>query len=224
MKCYNLHCHKIEVYIFEYNKINKIPRKQIYEVSKYDLWLKAKNFKKLEPKEYIELPDNPSLDLYIIKCVDCNKIYEEYKSNFNFPNSTQGSLFCTKNALNKYNFNEFKCFQFVELNNFILIGTGNEINLYICEKFNFLENSMKQLSSNNENIRKYLEQIESEKSINKNLISKISELERIEKRQKIEIKELYKLIKEKERQIQILENNNKNLENNLNNNENIIRH
>ena len=81
-----------------------------------------------------------------------------------------------------------------------------------------LKNKLDNISTqNNENVKKVLEQVENEKLINKNLGSKISELEKKEKNQLQKNEELQNEIKQKEKEIQNLTNNNINLGSNVEN-------
>lgn len=70
-------------------------------------------------------------------------------------------------------------------------------------------------SQNNENVRKILEQVESEKLTNKNFSLKIAKLEEKESHQSLKIEELEKSIKQKDKEIQNLSNINKSLGNNI---------
>ena len=67
----------------------------------------------------------------------------------------------------------------------------------------------------NAKIKEALEQVENEKKINKNLGSKIVEMEKNEKLKTLKNEELKEAILEKEKIIQNLQNNNKNLGNNI---------
>ena len=155
MKLLNLHCHKIEINLLEYNKMNNPFRKGQISINKYDINKRVKKLKNLDINKYIEIAI-PSFNLYIIKCQNCEKISNEFNSEPEqprsiVPNMNLGSCFCTKAALGKYSFDNIKCFQFFEFNNDILIGTRDEINLYISEKFKSLENNMNLLSQNMKN-------------------------------------------------------------------------
>ena len=79
-----------------------------------------------------------------------------------------------------------------------------------------LRNNLDKISlENRENIRKVSEQLETEKSINKNLSANIFELKKVLNEQKVENEESEKLIKEKNSEIQILKKNNNNLRSNI---------
>ena len=158
MKLLNLHCHKIEINLLEYNKMNNPFRKGQISINKNDINKRVKKLKNLDINKSIEIAI-PSFDLYIIKCQNCEKISNEYNSEPEQPkilrNMNLGSCFCTQAALGKYSFDNITCFHFFEFNNDILIGTRDEINLYISEKFKSLENNMNLLSlnmKNNENL------------------------------------------------------------------------
>ena len=319
MKLSNLHCHKIDIYFLDYAKTKKNSWKQKNDVSYYDIKKKAKKLESLDHKKNIEITKNNSLDdLYIIICNFCDKIYDDYESEseISIDNyySVKASVFCSKSSFSKYDFNNFKCYEFVELKNHFLIGTKNEINLYLCESYNSLEEKISQLTSNNEknenliiefkneldkekskkekikkekenieeennslkinlkkekklnseskksieelkseqenlkrqitnltfdldseqkknkelndkldkisfennaNIRKVLEQVENEKSINKNLSSNISELKKVSNKQKIDNEALVKSINQKDNEIQILKRKNNSLGSNI---------
>ena len=171
MKLMNLHCHKIDIFVLYYAKTKKNLYKQKNNknnVSNYDIKSKMIKFESLDTKTYKEIANNPLLeDLYIIRCSNCDKIYKDYVSKCyisisNYYISEEVSVFCSKSAFSKYYFEDFECFEFTELKDYILIGTKNEINLYICESYNSLEKNISQLNSINEKNENLIKELTNE--------------------------------------------------------------
>ena len=185
MDIFNLHEHqlKYEKYDVE-NSLDKFYRK----------------LKRKECKNYI-ISNNKCQNLiedkylFYFTCEECEEFYNDYNNSYERNNS----FFSLKNNKNKYELEEalnIKIFEFVELDNMILIGTKNEIISHISQKYNELNikshNKMKVLYST---IKK-----------------KEEEFSQFQNQEKKEKEEREKCINEKEKQIQNLANNNKNLE------------
>ena len=216
MKIWNLHSHTIEIFV-----VKKKPYKEL-SISKYS---KSEIKKKL------------SNNIFALKCRDCEEFNYDYQPNYpindnnSFYPSTNESLssyFCVKEFYNDFNSKETKCCQFMEFSDYILLGTKNEIISHIYNEYNSLledykkfdkSQVIKKLKNDFNNLKQenneLLDSIEQEKLVNKDLGSKISELENKEKEQNHINKELEESIKEKEKEIINLTNNNKDLGNNV---------
>ena len=142
MKCLNLHCHSIEVYYNNFKQKVSLPNRKC-----------ASGINK-----------NTS-GLFGIYCKYCNKIYEDYNSNYQINKSYYSqknvSLFCNEQFKSSYIEDGFTCFEFVIFNDYFLIGKKDEIISYICQKFETLKNEnlslknkIKQLDKTNENNEK----------------------------------------------------------------------
>ena len=221
MKVKILHCHSLNILILKNNA-----------------YIKAKTE-----------DDIVKSDLFAVICQNCDKIYYDYKSNIYFQeNNKNASLFCSQFYKNKYKPNN-NIFERIEFNNFILIGEKDEIISYIkneyytaIQRFNYEVNNLNVnineekkknqvlitkldniSSENNANVKKYLEQVESEKKINKNLGSKIAELEKNEKQRGLKNEELEKTIQDLQNNINLLGNKINILKRDLNDKENTIK-
>lgn len=161
MKCRNLHCHPIDIYMMKNKKFCKETT-----LSKYSY---------LNPK--IKLQKN----LFAFKCKECQDFNNDYRPNYIinekncfYPSEKEVafSLFCLKDSFNLYNTQETKCFKLFEFENTTLIGTREEIISHICEEYNSLKEQIKKLDSTNEakekNIKKIkddLDNVKKEKNI-----------------------------------------------------------
>ena len=185
MDIFNLHEHqlKYEKYDVE-NSLDKFYRK----------------LKRKECKNYI-ISNNKCQNLiedkylFYFTCEECEEFYNDY----NNPYERNNSFFSLKNNKNKYELEEalnIKIFEFVELDNMILIGTKNEIISHISQKYNELN-----IKSHN-NMKVFYSTIK----------KKEEEFSQFQNQEKKEKEEREKCINEKEKQIQNLANNNKNLE------------
>ena len=120
MNCMNNHNHLLEIYIWKNKVWNKI-----YE---------------LPPNKFTIKINKNSNDLYGIGCRKCNEIYNDYKSDFSFQGENFFlSLFCNKSSIDNFKFNDVTCFTFNEFDDYILLGTKNEIISFIRKEFNSLE-------------------------------------------------------------------------------------
>ena len=98
---------------------------------------------KLGETENFNYPDFDITSLYAIECFKCNKILDDFNSNFYFDKfypRNRVSLFCSRDYKNEYNYNNVTVFKFIELNNIILLGTKSEIIFHICKEFNTIKN------------------------------------------------------------------------------------
>jgi len=157
MKCLNLHCHTVTIGSY-----------------KNDEWFIEAELKK---SKFITLMDKSLL--YVIQCKNCNQIYSDYKSKF-FIASKEGSLFYTSCFGGKHQYNEVVIFEFVQFDDYIVIGTKNEIISYICREYYSMKKQMQRLSTTNainensiRNIRSNLNQEKSEKEKLKNELDDI---------------------------------------------------
>ena len=192
----NIHCHNVEIYYIKISK--KSSWKNTYQINDYYIRNNVKKIDIINANKSLKTNDDANLldVLYLIKCNDCDKILHDYESKCSFPNSNgyyfdnknYASLFCTKTAYSKYDFNNVKCFQFFELNDYFMIGTRDEINIYLCESLNSLMKNNKELSSNNENNlnlindmkTKLKKEKEEKEEINKKLETKVKEKNSLE--------------------------------------------
>ena len=149
----NLHFHSITIHVLK--------NQQFVERLKLDS-LKKSNF---------NFFDNFDMSaLYAIICDNCNEIFNDYNSNYFFnhsniinPQKVGASLFYNKAQKHKYNYIDLTVFEFVELNNVILLGTKNEIIFYICKEFNTLQNDYSSIKLEKNNLKK--QKLEKERSI-----------------------------------------------------------
>ena len=126
MRCMNIHNHKID-----------------YIVWQNTAW--SNNFE-LQTNYFTNFINRNSNFLCAIICRNCNEIYNDYKSNFRFNNNNENySLFCNRFMIGNYNLNGCFIFEFFEFNNYILIGTKNEIISFINQKFSSLESDYNSL-------------------------------------------------------------------------------
>ena len=122
MKCFNLHFHEIDIYVFNEND-NEF-----------------KKLKELENGNYIDLENIDSL--YAICCKNCSQINYDFNSNFQIKhNNTSFFYFSNSNSINelKQNNKNFSFYEFVIFDEKILMGTKSEIISYISRRFNSLQ-------------------------------------------------------------------------------------
>ena len=122
MKCFNLHFHEIDIYVFNEND-NEF-----------------KKLKELENGNYIDLENIDSL--YAICCKNCSQINYDFNSNFQIKhNKASFFYFSNSNSINelKQNNKNFSFYEFVIFDEKILMGTKSEIISYISRRFNSLQ-------------------------------------------------------------------------------------
>ena len=116
MNFLNLHSHDVEIFVYEsegFKMKEKLPR---------STGVKSNNYH----------------NLYCIVCNDCDYLYKDYESNFKIKISSRdryASLFGKNDRPKMFTDNKnSKFFEPVELNNYFLIGTKNEIISYLLKK------------------------------------------------------------------------------------------
>ena len=157
MKCLNLHRHTVTI-----------------SSERNDKWFIEAELKK---SKFITLMDKSLL--YVIQCKNCNQIYSDYNSKMSI-DSREASLFYTSYSRGKYQYNNVVTFEFVQFDDYIVIGTKNEIISYICREYYSMKKQMQRLSTTNainensiRNIRSNLNQEKSEKEKLKNELDDI---------------------------------------------------
>ena len=203
MECLNLHCHPIKINVLKNNNThNLLNRKRPLNITKNTLINHMEKLESLETNKRTKSINKNSPDIYSIKCLQCKKIDNEYDSSIsNLYNHTQpGSLFCTKFAKPKYDI-EVKCYEFFEFNDNILIGTKDEIELYICKIFESQKINLEKAINENNNLSNNLK---NEKLLNSNLSSEIKNL-------KIEQENLIKNVEYLNKTLDSEKNKNKNI-------------
>ena len=163
MNLLNLHEHPIVKYIYQSN-----------------------NFVKEEVLLKGELSEISCNDLYCIICEKCNDLYNDFNSKYQLQNRN-GSLFGTKDVIEKYKSKNLIIFEFLKFDNSFLMGTKNEIisellsyyekkndkskekmqrviELELVKKnFDSLSHDSENQKSENEDSEKELEEVEKEK-------------------------------------------------------------
>ena len=145
--------------------------------------------------------------LFYFMCEECKEFFNDYNYPYernspfyerNFPPYEKNYFFSLKKIKNKIELEkalDIKIFEFVKLNNMILIGTKNEIISCVSQKYNELKNNS----------------FNKMKDLNSTITKKEQEFSQLQNHSKKEKEEREKYIKEKEEQIKNLTNNNKNL-------------
>lgn len=161
----NLHCHDIEV--FYYN-----PQGNIYILEKA-----------ISPNSN-SLQINPKT-LYGLFCRNCDKLYSDYNSRYKINNFNVSLFSKEKERWNRV----IEIFQFFQFNDISLIGTKEEINKYINEKYKELENEKKiltkkikklelknyDLNKNEKNVNIKIEYLEKELASEKKIKTKLKD-------------------------------------------------
>jgi len=140
MNFLNLHSHDVEIFVYEnegFKMKEKLPRSAAVKSNNYH-------------------------NLYCIVCNDCDYLYKDYESNFKIKTSSRdrcASLFGKNDGSKIFTDNKnSKFFELVELNNYFLIGTKNEIISYLLKKCISSKNEIisdsheKNISLKNENM------------------------------------------------------------------------
>ena len=133
MKCLNLHCHELGLFVFAKG------------------WKKGNNV--AVNSQSLEINSNC---VYAFKCYSCDEFNDDYVSDYIvFDNNV--SLF--SDGVEKWTVKDKddKVFNFMEICNNYLIGTREEINQYIIKKYKELEKKEKDLESRNSKIQKDFE-------------------------------------------------------------------
>ena len=195
MNFFNLHNHSVDIYYIKNNEI---------------LFLTSIS----EGSLYFNI--NPNL-LYAIVCNSCDQLSFDYFSKFIIKNK-QASFFGTFDTIKMYN-NNFNYFQFIKMNGSFLIGTKNEIISKINSNFNNLLKINKDLNTIKEkNEKEIIEtntKIKTKQIENTNLSKNLNNEKEINSKLNEEIKQLKKILNEKENILFNLNEKNKNLENNI---------
>ena len=166
----NLHCHDIDAYYYN-------PQENIYILEKT-----------ISPNSN-SLQINPKT-LYGLFCKNCNKLYSDYNSRYKI-NNLNVSLFAKERE--RWS-KAIEIFQFFQFNDTSLIGTKEEINKYINEKYKEFENEKKILT-------RKINKLELTNSV---LNTKVNELKKNEKNVNIKIEDLQKeLTSEKKNKTQL---------------------
>ena len=166
MKFKNLHCHPLDISIFKNNAFYKA---------------KTEN-------------DVLESDLFAISCDNCDKIHYDFNSEYMlFKNGIKNaSLFCNKISKNKY-FLNCTIFERFEFNNYLLLGTKNEIISYIYQSFNSLKNKYDDIKYTNKDNERSIDQMK--KVLNKEKSEKeemMNALDKIKKEKNVLNEELKK--------------------------------
>ena len=170
IKSLNLHCHDVDVYYYNPQENNYMLEKTINPNS---------NSLQINPKT-----------LYGLFCKNCNKLYSDYNSRYKI-NNLNVSLFAKERE--RWS-KAIEIFQFFQFNDTSLIGTKEEINKYINEKYKEFENEKKILT-------RKINKLELTNSV---LNTKVNELKKNEKNVNIKIEDLQKeLTSEKKIQTQL---------------------
>ena len=149
MKLYNLHKHSIYIY---YDK--NFDQRQ--EISSHH--------------NAVGICEN---DVYAIRCMQCNELYNDYKSNYFVNNFSKASLFTVKisSIRPKINFgDDVTFFELLNYNGLLLLGTKTEIISYIIEQYNTLNDNFISLKNTNTNLDSNIKKKEGDiENLKKNL-------------------------------------------------------
>ena len=161
----NLHCHDIDVYYYN-------PQGKIFILEKT-----------ISPNSN-SLQINPK-NLYGLFCRNCDKLYSDYNSRCKINNFNVSLFSKEKERWNRV----IEIFQFFQFNDISLIGTKEEINKYINEKYKELENEKKiltkkinklelknyDLNKNEKNVNIKIEYLEKELASEKKIKTKLKD-------------------------------------------------
>ena len=153
-----MHCHEIKIESYDWKESSFNNQIIIQSNKKFKLDVKQEDY------------------LFAVKCSKCKEFNNEYKSYF-FIHDIPVSLFCRKNKKKDIESNSnIKCYEFIEFNDFFLIGIKDEIISYICQNdIKLKEKRINELSSDIENNKKTITKLK------KNLKDEQSKKEIIEK-------------------------------------------
>ena len=164
MKCLNLHCHPIEIFVMRKKKYTK-------ELT-------------LQKNSYSEDIFKWTKNQLALKCKDCQEFNNEYQPNYSvneknnfYPsvNEASSSLFCFKDSYEFFSSKEIKIHKLFEFNDIILIGTKEEIISYISQEYYLIKSKIKKLDTENE-INDLNLKLNSEKDKNIELNNKLSNI------------------------------------------------
>ena len=164
MKCLNLHCHPIEIFVMRKKKYTK-------ELT-------------LQKNSYSEDIFKWTKNQLALKCKDCQVFNNDYQPNYpvneknNFypsVNEASSSLFCFNDSYEFFSSKETKIHKLFEFNDIILIGTKEEIISYISQEYYLIKSKIKKLDTENE-INDLNLKLNSEKDKNIELNNKLSNI------------------------------------------------
>ena len=185
MNCWNLHNHKVKVFL----------------LSEKGSFTFKEELNTLSKKTIAKLDSN----VCAFYCNDCNNLYKDYQSNFSLIDNNNInrniSLFGTSNIINKLKKNnqDISFYEFLQFNDSFLIGTKNEIISFIFKEYNNLKEAMKVLDSTNKknekSITKITDELKLEKSENQKKRKDLEKAQNLERDLKEKIEDLNKNLK-----------------------------